>query len=111
MQTPSTQALDTGIVMVVAIYDRLDDAQRARALLLGEGVSADDVGIDIADDEAGPPVGNFVSGNGASGADPYRANFAAPRDHGRCVMTVSVEHSRSERAREILKRCGARIAS
>lgn len=96
---------------LVLTYDRLDDAERARAALLADGVRASDVRIVSREDGAGPVEGNFTLGNGrAAGAsgDRYDDNLADVANRGTVLMTVDVAGAQArERAIRIARPFGA----
>lgn len=98
---------------IVKIFDVIDLAQEARKALLSEGFDADDVTLSIANDEAGPVVGNFTVGNSPIESDShtYDRNYANVNQPGHCLVTVAVDDAMlASRAESILERFGARDA-
>lgn len=98
---------------IVKIFDMVDHAQQARNALLSEGFDADEVTLSIANDEAGPVVGNFTVGNSPmeSASHTYERNYADMGQGGHCLVTVEVaDKMRASRAEMILARFGARDA-
>lgn len=98
---------------VVKIFDVYDHAQQARNALLSDGFNAEDVTLSVANDEAGPAVGNFTVGNMPmeSAGHTYDRNYADVVQPGHCLITVEVDDVlRASRAEMILARFGARDA-
>jgi hypothetical protein len=98
---------------IVKIFDVYDHAQQARNALLSDGFQAEDVTLSIANDEAGPVIGNFTVGNSPieSAGHSYDSNYANVNQPGQCVVTVEVDDTmRASRAEMILARFGARDA-
>lgn len=98
---------------IVKIFDVVDLAQQARNALLSEGFAAEDVTLSIANDEAGPVVGNFTVGNMPmeSGSHTYERNYVNVEQPGHCLVTVAVADAMlASRAEVILDRFGARNA-
>lgn len=98
---------------VVKIFDMVDHAQQARNALLSEGFQADEVTLSVANDEAGPVVGNFTVGNSPveSPEHTYDRNYANVSQPGHCLVTVEVADAlRASKAEMILARFGARDA-
>lgn len=98
---------------IVKIFDAVDHAQMARNALLSDGFQAEDVTLSVANDEAGPAIGNFTVGNGPMQSDEhtYGRNYANVEQPGHCLVTVAVDDvMRASRAEMILARFGARDA-
>lgn len=98
---------------IVRIFDVVDLAQEARKALLAEGFDADDVTLSIANDEAGPVIGNFTVGNSPIESDShtYERNYADVAPSAHCLVTVAVgDAALATRAASIMERFGARDA-
>jgi len=111
------------MTLLARIFASLPNAEEAREALLAAGFDAARLHLSARHDEAGPVEGNFLVGNGkddaqsrtgfspATGgesANPYQHNFANPVDRGVFMLTVDAEdHAQSERAADIMSRCGA----
>ena len=96
---------------IVRIFDHFEHAEQARQALLAEGFGADAVQVDIASDEAGAVKGNFTVGNSPpeSTGHTYARNYAAPQEHGHCIVTVAAASAAAAgSAAAILGRFGAR---
>jgi len=92
---------------LVFLYDRFDDADRARTALLEAGFAADRVQLSSRADEAGPVESHFYVGNGAREApgDEYENDFAAPVQRAANMLTVEIEQAQErEQATEIMRR-------
>ncbi len=69
--------------------------------------------LSIANDEAGPVIGNFTVGNTPMESDShtYQRNYADVEQPGHCLVTVAVGDAMlASRAESILDRFGARDA-
>lgn len=106
---------------LICSFDRFEDAEQARALLLAAGLPLGSVALRVIEDEAGPVEGNFVSGNGhrdgssppdgviTGGATPYERNFARTVSRGVCLLMVEADDEvLRQRAGAVLGRYTAR---
>lgn len=108
---------------LVSVYDRFDDAEKARNELLHCGFTPTCINLSSNQDEAGPVEGNFTVGDhlphqggikgmfrGLIGEDlSYENNYASVVQRGNYVLTVDIDdESQANQASDILQRCGAR---
>ena len=96
---------------VVRVFDAFERAEGAREALLANGFDADDILFSVANDEAGPVLGNFTVGNSPveSEGRTYDHNYAKPTQAAHCIMTVAAaDAALAARADAILAQHGAR---
>lgn len=95
---------------IVRVIEDVQDAERARLALLDAGFDKDGIAISHTGDEAGPPQANFTVGDSpeVKGGTDYKDVYAPVLETGKCVVTVTAEESRLEKAASILEYHGAR---
>jgi hypothetical protein len=108
---------------IVKVFDRYEDAERARSALLAAGFAPGEVRLQCNEDEAGPVEGNFLVGNGrrpgraggvtSAAADhgdlPYELNYDHPELRGLNLLLLDVPSDEQRaRAEELLGGFGAR---
>lgn len=94
---------------VLRVFDVFDRAQRARETLLAEGFEAGDISVNVANDEAGPAVGNNPT---ESPHHTYERNYARTKQVSQCIITVAAaDAGRAARADAILAQFGGRAVA
>jgi hypothetical protein len=103
---------------LVAAFDTLEAAERARQRLLATGIAADAVELSVLADDRSTTKGNFSVGNGVATADSplsidgvasYPENFAKVETAGQCILRVACSDAASQRrAQSILAESGDR---
>lgn len=89
---------------LIFVYDRLADADAARALLVAHGIPPASIQLVSREDEAGPVEGNFTVGDGHPDVkgDPYQLNYEKVVQRGTVVLTVDVDPSRRDGVAQLL---------
>lgn len=95
---------------LVRVIENFQDAERARQALLDAGFERDGIEISHTGDEAGPSEANFTVGDSPAvkGGTDYKDVYAPGLEIGKCVVTVTADESRLEKAASILEYHGAR---
>ena len=95
---------------IVRVIENVQDAERARQALLDAGFDGDGIDITHTGDEAGPAEANFTVGDSPAvkGGSDYKDVYAPGLEVGKCVVTVTADASRLERAASILDYHGAK---
>jgi hypothetical protein len=95
---------------IVRVIESFQDAERARQALLDAGFDRDGIDITHTGDEAGPSEANFTVGDSPSvkGGTDYKDVYAPGLEIGKCVVTVTADDARLEKAASILEYHGAR---
>lgn len=94
---------------LVRVIDSVQDAERARQALLDAGFDRDGIEISHTGDEAGPSEANFTVGDSPAvkGGTDYKDVYTPGLEIGKCVVTVTAEEGRLEKAASILAYHGA----
>jgi hypothetical protein len=90
---------------IVRMLPSFEAAEAARTSLLAEGFDGDGIAVNVTTDEAGPAESNFYVGDSpeAKGGTDYEVVFKPAARGDLCVMTVTADASRLERAAAILE--------
>ena len=96
---------------IVASFDTLEAAERARQRLLDLGITADAIDLSVLADDRSSTKGNFSVGNGVTTADSplsiggvasYPENFAKVETAGQCILRVACFDEPSRRRAELI---------
>lgn len=95
---------------IVRVIDNFQDAERARQALLDAGFDREGIDITHTGDEAGPSEANFTVGDSPSvkGGTDYKDVYAPGLEIGKCVLTITADESRLDKAASILDYHGAK---
>ncbi|MFN3792265.1 hypothetical protein [Massilia sp.] len=95
---------------IVRVIENVQDAERARQALLDAGFDRDGIEISHTGDEAGPSEANFTVGDSPAvkGGTDYKDVYTPGLEIGKCVVTVTADPSRLEKAASILEYHGAK---
>lgn len=95
---------------IVRVIESVQDAERARQALLDAGFDRDGIEISHTGDEAGPSEANFTVGDSpqVKGGTDYKDVYTPGLEIGKCIVTVTADESRLEKAASILEYHGAK---
>jgi hypothetical protein len=111
---------DTGTI-ILRSFDTLEAAAAAVNALVGAGFAHGAIELRATEDEAGPPQGNFIIGNGETAHGgrpdasrvgrevPYEENFKNPvRRSGHLLLVEASGDGQRTRAEQVLDEAGGR---
>ncbi|MEX5747812.1 hypothetical protein [Massilia sp. X63] len=95
---------------IVRVMDKVEEAERARQALLDAGFDRDGIEISHTGDEAGPAEANFTVGDSPAvkGGTDYKDVYSPGLEISSCVITVTADESRLDKAASILEYYGAK---
>ena len=94
---------------IVRVIENMQDAERARQALMDAGFDRDGIEISHTGDEAGPAEANFTVGDSpvVKGGTDYKDVYTPGLEIGKCVITITAEEGRLDKAASILEYHGA----
>ena len=89
---------------IVRVVETVEEAERARQALIGEGFDAKGIEISHTGDEAGPSEANFTVGDAPSvkGGTDYKDVYTPGLEIGKCVITITADEAWLAQAATIL---------